>query len=203
MKVLILVTIIVLGFTKGAGHKFAGSNTSSAADGLRPSVAFSTERHDIASYTDSFMYVMYAFSGFEQPFYVLSEVSRPRKVFPKYTLLAMLVTATLFILVNLAYFCAVPKDYNGLIMEADMATIFFSQVFGDENGVPKRGWSIPWASKIPTNSRYSYVRSDCFEHFWEYYRDDFHSCAGEARNRKRRDSSIFVIFCNGSYNLVC
>ncbi|KAG9233201.1 amino acid permease-domain-containing protein [Amylocarpus encephaloides] len=138
IKVLILVTIIVLGFTKAAGHNLGGPGTNSggpttnAVAGLSPKNAFSTSRGDLASYTDSFLYIVYSYSGFEQPFYVLSEVARPRKVFPKYTLIAMLIASTLFVLVNLAYLCVIPKDFPGLADENDMATVFFGQVFGDE-----------------------------------------------------------------------
>jgi amino acid transporter len=71
-------------------------------------------------------------SGFEQPFYVLTEVAKPRKIFPKYTLIAMLIAIFLFVLVNVAYFCAVPKNLAGIAQAEDMATVFFSQLFGDE-----------------------------------------------------------------------
>jgi amino acid transporter len=131
VKVLILLTMIVLGFTKGAGHKLGGPEVH-AAKSLAPSVAFKTDRRDLASYTDSFLYIVYTYSGFEQPFYVLSEVSRPRKVFPKYTLLAMLATTSLFILTNIAYFFAVSKSTPDLSKAQDMATVFFDQVFGNE-----------------------------------------------------------------------
>jgi amino acid transporter len=124
--------MIVLGFIKGAGHKLGGPAVD-AADSLAPSVAFKTDKHDLASYTDSFLFIVYTYSGFEQPFYVLSEVSRPRKVFPKYTLLAMLATTSLFVLMNISYFCAVSSKHTPDIASAqDMATVFFDQVFGNE-----------------------------------------------------------------------
>jgi amino acid transporter len=128
-KVLILLAIIILGFIKASGDKLGGAPPSTA--GFAPDKSFQTNRHDVASYTDSFFYVVYTYSGFEQPFYVLSKVSRPRKVFPKYTLIAMLIAATFFVLVNIAYFCAVPKDLQGIAQAQDMATLFFGQMFGD------------------------------------------------------------------------
>jgi amino acid transporter len=129
-KVLILLAIIILGFIKASGHKLGGA--SKATGNFAINQSFAGERHDVASYTDSFLYVVYTYSGFEQPFYVLSEVSRPRKVFPRYTLIAMLIATILFVLVNVAYFCAVPRNLQGIAQAQDMATLFFSEMFGDE-----------------------------------------------------------------------
>lgn len=43
----------------------------------------------------------------------------------------MTIATTLFVLVNIAYLCAVPKDMQ-LGSSQDMATLFFAQTFGDE-----------------------------------------------------------------------
>lgn len=72
------------------------------------------------------------YSGFEQPFYVLSEVKNPRKVFPKATGIAMGIAIFLFVLVNVAYFCAVPKDVQLDDPQTRMATLFLGRMFGDE-----------------------------------------------------------------------
>jgi amino acid transporter len=129
-KVLILIAMIILGFVKAAGHRLGGA--SPATSNFAPSKSFHTTRHDVASYTDSLLYIMYTYSGFEQPFYVLTEVAGARKVFPKYTLIAMLTATMLFVLVNVAYLCAIPADFPGIEHAQDMATLFFSQLFGDE-----------------------------------------------------------------------
>ena len=68
-KVMLLMTIIVFGFWYRAGNRFADTNAP-------PSTAFDTKesflnpRSDLASYSNAFLYVMYAYSGVEQPFYV-------------------------------------------------------------------------------------------------------------------------------------
>ena len=129
VKVLILIAIIVMGFIKAGGHKLGGADK--ATENFNPQTSFRSGRRSVADYADSFLYIIYAYSGYEQPFYVLSEVSRPRKIFPKYTLIGMAVATTLFVLVNVAYLCAVPKDMQ-LGSTQDMATLFFSQMFGDE-----------------------------------------------------------------------
>lgn len=130
IKVLLLVVIIVLGFLK-AGGVHLGS-TPSTTYNFNTSESFADAGHDFASYTNSLQYIIYSYSGFLQPFYVLAEVARPRKVFPKYTMLGMLITAVLFVLVNIAYFCAVPRDLAGLPVAEDMASVFFAQIFGNE-----------------------------------------------------------------------
>ena len=127
VKVLILIAITVMGFIKASGHKLGGADKST--DNFDPKKSFHNNQRDVGSYSDSFLYIIYAYSGFEQPFYVLSEVSRPRKVFPKYTLIAMAIATTLFVLVDIAYLCAVPKDIQ-LDSTQDMATLFFAQMFG-------------------------------------------------------------------------
>ncbi|KAG0651287.1 High-affinity methionine permease [Hyphodiscus hymeniophilus] len=129
-KVLILIAMIILGFIKAAGQRLGGA--APATGNFAPSKSFHTTRHDIVSYTDSLLYVMYTYSGFEQPFYVLTEVAGARKIFPKYTLIAMFLATTLFVLINVAYLCAIPANLQGIEQAQDMATIFFSQLFGDE-----------------------------------------------------------------------
>lgn len=63
---------------------------------------------------------------------MLSEVRTPRKIFPKSTLFALAVGATLFMLVNVAYFMAVPKDVQLNSPETAMATLFFGRTFGNK-----------------------------------------------------------------------
>lgn len=130
IKVVLLVVIIVLGFLKAGGVHLGG--LPKATDNFHMPESFEGAGSDFASYTTSLQYIVYSYSGYLQPFYVLAEVARPRKVFPKYTLLAMLITAILFVLVNISYFCAVPRDMDGIAIAQDMASVFFAQIFGNE-----------------------------------------------------------------------
>jgi amino acid transporter len=68
LKVLILLAIIVIGFAVASGARF-GPGTSQTAN-LNLKNAFATPQKDVSSYTYSFFYVLYSYSGFEQPFYV-------------------------------------------------------------------------------------------------------------------------------------
>ncbi|KAK3059302.1 hypothetical protein LTS18_011172, partial [Coniosporium uncinatum] len=89
---------------------------------------------DVGSCIDAFLYVIYTYSGYDQPFYVLSEVRTPRKIFPTYTILAVVLVWILKVLVNVAYFCAVPSTYytEGEASLPIMATVFFANIFGKE-----------------------------------------------------------------------
>ena len=129
LKVCILLLIIILGFTVAGGKNLGG--TSSATANFDTKSSFARPRSDIVSYTDSFLFVFYAYSGFQQPFYVMAEVRRPSKNFSRATLTAMAIVTVLFMLVNIAYFCVVPKEVQ-LVSNTDMSVLFFQRVFGKD-----------------------------------------------------------------------
>ncbi|KAK4187641.1 high-affinity methionine permease [Podospora australis] len=130
LKVAILLVIFIIGMIKAGGNQLNGA--PKATYNFDSDKSFSTARHDLSSYTNSLLYIVYAYSGFEQPFYVLAEIKHPRKTFPRYTLLAMAIVTVLFVLVNIAYFCAVPSNLPDIAETRNMAVVFFGQVFGDE-----------------------------------------------------------------------
>ena len=68
MKVAILLLIIVLGFAALGGASFGHGSIKTS--NFETNTSFSHPRSDAASYADSFLYVVYSFSGFEQPFNV-------------------------------------------------------------------------------------------------------------------------------------
>lgn len=124
-KVAILLVIVVLGLANARGEKGALEN-------FRVDRSFADAKHDLASYAHSLMFTVYSFSGFEQPFYVLGEVRNPRRVFPKYTALALGIAVILFFLVNVSYLCVVPADLPNLTKEPNMAIPFFQRVFDSD-----------------------------------------------------------------------
>jgi amino acid transporter len=97
---------------------------------------FATNRHDLASYVDSFLFVLFSYTGFEQPFYVLSEVRKPRKTFPRYVLLAMVIATILYVLLNVSYFCVVPKEVytTSPANSLNMAGAFLHYMFDNSYG---------------------------------------------------------------------
>jgi amino acid transporter len=100
--------------------------------------AFVTKRHDLGSYVDSFLFVVFTFTGFDQPFYVLSEVARPRKIFPPSMITAIVMSAVLYILINVSYFCVVPKEVytsspaNALNMAGAFLHYLFDKSYGQQ-----------------------------------------------------------------------
>lgn len=130
VKVLILVSIIILGFVRAGGNRLGGD--APIPDNFDPSTSFSGEHRGVTDYAKAFMYVLYPYSGFQQPFYVLSEVRKPRQNFPKYTLIALFTGFILFMLVNVAYLLVVPKQMQLDNPEVPMATLFFGQIFGND-----------------------------------------------------------------------
>ncbi|KAK5651815.1 hypothetical protein OQA88_11683 [Cercophora sp. LCS_1] len=130
LKVMLLLAIFAIGMVKASGYNLGSAPKTTY--NFDTDNSFATPKHDVGSYSNSFLFIVYTYSGFEQPFYVLAEVKRPRKVFPKYTLLAMAIATGLFLLVNIAYFCAVPSDSAEVVERRNMAVVFFGQVFGAE-----------------------------------------------------------------------
>jgi amino acid transporter len=112
VKVLILLLIIILGFMRAAGYTFGGhaDPATHPTHNFDLNMSFKGDGQNAPSFADSLLFIVYTFSGFEQPFYVLSEVKAPRRRFPKYTLTAMLIATLLFLLVNIAYVSHIPRS---------------------------------------------------------------------------------------------
>ncbi|KAL9592481.1 MAG: hypothetical protein Q9179_006677 [Wetmoreana sp. 5 TL-2023] len=132
MKTLILVAIVVIGFAVSAGASFGHGpvhgetvdpQTQQKTSNFNTHSSFAFASNDLHSYSESLLFIVYTFSGYEQPFYVLSEVRRPKATFAKTTIAGQGFACILFMLVNIAY------RLNG---ELDMATVFFREVFGNE-----------------------------------------------------------------------
>ena len=79
LKVLILVAVIGIGFAASAGAKFGhgpvhGETVDSTTGNVTPNFdtksSFAHPQHDAASYADAILFIVYTFSGYEQPFYV-------------------------------------------------------------------------------------------------------------------------------------
>ncbi|KAL6716587.1 hypothetical protein ACLMJK_006154 [Lecanora helva] len=140
VKVLTLTAIIIIGFSASAGASFGKGpvhgetvdlTSHQITSNFDTQSSFSSAKGGVANYVESILLVVYTYSGYEQPFYVLSEVSQPRKNFAKSTIAAMFLAAILFVLANVAYLCAVSVDQR-LDRSLDMATLFFSEVFGTD-----------------------------------------------------------------------
>ncbi|KAK5685077.1 hypothetical protein LTS10_003152 [Elasticomyces elasticus] len=134
IKVALLLTIVFLGIAKAAG-RFGGSGDVIRNNSTRD--VWTTQRTDAVSWSNSLLLAIYCFSGFEQPFYVLAETKSPRKIFPRYTVLALAIATILYILVNISYLLVVDKNVvlgngNEPPPNIALATLFFDRLFEDD-----------------------------------------------------------------------
>lgn len=101
IKVLMLVSIIVTAVIVGAGglpktENYTSSNTS-------PANSFDRASRDANGYSQAFLAIVYAFSGFDQPNYVMGEISRPRTKFPIAMITGVSTVCLLYMAVNISY----------------------------------------------------------------------------------------------------
>lgn len=54
-------------------------------------------------YASAFLSIIFAYSGFEQPNYVLGEIRRPRKTYPRATTFGVVTACFLYMAVNICY----------------------------------------------------------------------------------------------------
>jgi len=117
-KVSFLVVVAFLGI--GWGHMHG--------DGCRQ---ISFENRDgprqFGDIAHALVYVIFPYSGFEQPFYVLSEVAQPKKVFARAVVLTMTTALVLYPLVNVGLLCATPY-YGSLSLPDNLAISLFSRI---------------------------------------------------------------------------
>lgn len=79
VKVLMLLAVIIIGFCMSAGVSFGNGpvhgetinpNTHKATSNFDAKTSFTHPSHDPANYANSLLFIVYTFSGYEQPFYV-------------------------------------------------------------------------------------------------------------------------------------
>lgn len=73
-KVVLLLLIIILGFIRSSGYTFGGraSPDTYPTHNFDPSKSFKGDGQNAPSFADALLFIVYTYSGFEQPFYVLS-----------------------------------------------------------------------------------------------------------------------------------
>ena len=113
IKVMILLLIIVTAIVVGAGglkgsdgkpvEKHIGANT-------QPSTAFA-DSGDANGYAHAFLAIIFSFSGFEQPNYVMGEISRPRRKHPVAMLSGVSIAILLYMAVNISYVSHQSRSY--------------------------------------------------------------------------------------------
>jgi amino acid transporter len=129
LKLLTLIFISITGFVVLGGH------VSSVED---PNVNFrnsfegtTTNGNDLAV---ALVNIVFSYTGYSNAFNVVAEVKNPVKTIRLYGFISVLLVAVLYILCNIAYFAAVPKD---VFAESEQiaAAVFFTTVFGNSGAV--------------------------------------------------------------------
>ncbi|KAK4183373.1 amino acid/polyamine transporter I [Podospora australis] len=124
-KLSFVAVITFLGIGYGATH----------GDGCR-SISWapvnSSEKGSLGDISLALFFAMYPYTGYEQPFYVLAEVSRPQQTFAKATTYAMLLVLVLFPLANVSYLCMNPYTGNENLPE-NMMIAFIERLSGEHN----------------------------------------------------------------------
>ncbi|KAI5458244.1 amino acid permease-domain-containing protein [Mariannaea sp. PMI_226] len=126
VKIMILLLIVVTAIIVGAG----GLDTPNViGENTKPSKAFDGALSDANGYAQSFLAIIFAFSGFEQPNYVLGEISHPRRKHPISMVLGVSVVILLYMAVNISYMVVVPFDQY-IDDQRSTAQVFFELTFG-------------------------------------------------------------------------
>ncbi|EPS45308.1 hypothetical protein H072_707 [Dactylellina haptotyla CBS 200.50] len=144
IKIFILWTIIVLGYAARAGHfESVLREDPPAWESFEPSEAFHGRSTGLYGWTIAILSVLFAFGGYENANYVLSEIKNPKVVFPRATITALVFTAATYILTIASYYLVIPvemmfPDQNGTVPKPIL--LFFGTLFNNNSGV-KQGVS--------------------------------------------------------------
>jgi amino acid transporter len=101
VKVLILLLIIITAIVAGAGGLKHTKNV--LTENTSAEESFKDASTDLNGYAHGFLAIIFSFSGFEQPNFVLGEISRPRRKLPISSISAVSIISILYMAVNISY----------------------------------------------------------------------------------------------------
>lgn len=100
IKIMILLLIVITAIIVGAG----GLKTKNViTENTSTSEAFKGASHSANGYAHAFLAIVFCFSGFEQPNFVMGEISRPRRTFPIAMISGVSTVILLYMAVNISY----------------------------------------------------------------------------------------------------
>jgi amino acid transporter len=106
IKLCMLLLIIVAAIIYGAG-RFPKTKDIDRADvvaqNLGATNSFKDASNNANGYAQAFLAIIFAYSGFEQPNYVLGEISRPRRKYPISMVTAVSLVCALYLAVIVCY----------------------------------------------------------------------------------------------------
>ncbi|ETI20381.1 hypothetical protein G647_08416 [Cladophialophora carrionii CBS 160.54] len=130
MMLFIIVTAICYG--RGTFPDLPNSNIDrdeTLTQNLSPAHAFSESSSSANGYAQAFLAIIFAFGGFEQPNYVLGEISRPHRTYPIAMATSVSIVCVLYMAVNVSYMVVVPKEKQ-LQQGSSVAQSFFQLTYG-------------------------------------------------------------------------
>ncbi|KAF2172738.1 hypothetical protein M409DRAFT_62451 [Zasmidium cellare ATCC 36951] len=127
IKLITLVFIAITGLVVLGGHtsvKDPDANFRNAFDGEASPYGV----------TNAMYKIIFAYAGYENAFNVVNEVKNPVKTLRNNTFAALTVVAILYMLANIAFFSAIPKD-EIISAKTIAAGLLFTKVFGNHGAV--------------------------------------------------------------------
>ncbi|KAF9265694.1 high-affinity methionine permease [Marasmius fiardii PR-910] len=121
-KIVILLFTICTGFAALAGHVPGGAPNNYKN-------AFAGTKTDTSAFVFALYNIFYSFNGYSNVFYAMSEIHNPIPTVKRAAPFAMTLVTVLYILLNVAYFAAVPKE-TALTSNRLLAAEFFGIMFG-------------------------------------------------------------------------
>ncbi|KAF3291942.1 hypothetical protein TWF132_006447 [Orbilia oligospora] len=141
VKILILWAIISLGYAARSG-RFENIKAENPPpwSNFEPDQSFEGRSTGFYGWTISILGVLYAFGGYENANYVLSEVKNPTTTFAPSAIAAIVFTGLTYILTIVSYYLVIPieqlfPDENG--KTAKPVLLFFERLFDDNEGVQR------------------------------------------------------------------
>ncbi|OJD31604.1 high-affinity methionine permease [Diplodia corticola] len=124
-----LIKVATLVFISITGLVCLGGHTSVADPTINFHDAFAGTTGNGNGLANALVKITFAYSGYQNAFNVMNEIKNPVKTIKKSAPLSLLIVAILYMLCNVAYFAAVPKEQ---IMESEQvaASLFFTAIFG-------------------------------------------------------------------------
>jgi amino acid transporter len=128
-KVVILLLIIFSGFAALAGHRLV-PDPHNFDEPFKFHLGEGWGSGGAYAYAQALLRVIYSYKGWENANYVVGELKQPRRTLTVAAPIAIGGVTILYMLANVAYFAAIPKEELAT-SEVIVAGIFFRNVFGD------------------------------------------------------------------------
>ncbi|KAI2475752.1 High affinity methionine permease [Pyrenophora tritici-repentis] len=138
VKLITLVFISVLGLVVLGGH----TKVDNPSVRFRDAFEGSPSAYGV---TNAMYKIIFAYAGYENAFNVVNEVRNPVKSIRDNGFGAVLLVSILYILANVAYFAAIPKE-DILAGKTIAAGLLFTNVFGDHGAVRSLNFLIALSS---------------------------------------------------------